>query len=379
MSLMEHNMPTDRNAVRRFNADTRGFSLVELLVVVSIIALLVGILIPVLGSVRNSAKKTQATTLLNDVANASSMFLTDNRRLPGYWSQDDLGSAENQASNGVSNTHSVLLDLAGGINPDAPAPSISPTDAGYSVVEIGPRGTTAPAAVRIDNRQVGTGKFGGGYLKLGAEVLYCVPNALRTGSMQNNNGNPDYPGIVDLVDPFGMPVLIYSENESAQSVPGARFSARRAPQTPGEPVAKFYWATNSIYTSSTALGEAGVRIAGANGQQGLSLLGSDMTDDKLDRTMEGVLGSPAFPQKPDPSLNVGTLVPAAGRGKLVLISAGADKVYVARKQDRFRPTTPGVDGQVWYAPLRTQGDPSSSDTTLGTLSEFDDVVIGAGQ
>jgi prepilin-type N-terminal cleavage/methylation domain-containing protein/prepilin-type processing-associated H-X9-DG protein len=56
----------------------RGFTLVELLVVVSVIALLLAIAVPSLGKARNYARQTACKSQLHNVALAFRMYLDDN-------------------------------------------------------------------------------------------------------------------------------------------------------------------------------------------------------------------------------------------------------------------------------------------------------------
>jgi len=65
---------------------TRGFSLIELLVVISIVALLVGILLPVLGSARDSARSAQCLSNLRQMGIALQGYATtEHDYLPLYY------------------------------------------------------------------------------------------------------------------------------------------------------------------------------------------------------------------------------------------------------------------------------------------------------
>jgi prepilin-type N-terminal cleavage/methylation domain-containing protein len=83
----------------------KAFTLIELLVVISIIALLIAILLPVLGAARESAKKTQCLTNQRQLGIAAIAFSADNK--------DQLPP---KGDNGISNGMYAIWQLPSGLN-----------------------------------------------------------------------------------------------------------------------------------------------------------------------------------------------------------------------------------------------------------------------
>ena len=59
------------------NRQRRGFTLIELLVVIAIIALLMGILMPVLGKARKQARATTCLSGLKQIGLAATLYAQD--------------------------------------------------------------------------------------------------------------------------------------------------------------------------------------------------------------------------------------------------------------------------------------------------------------
>ncbi|MGQ0627500.1 MAG: type II secretion system protein [Phycisphaerales bacterium] len=321
----------------------RGFSLMELLVVILIIALVMAILIPSIAGARRAAKNVSSTAMLQSLSTACGQFITDNGRSPGYFSPGDMGSVDNE-TRGLSGMQNIMLDLMGGVV-DA--------GSGASFRTVGPRNT---GSVIVDLVQIGA-TTGGSSAKSyfnPDRSFYDVDQSRRPIGQVGNNENTALPS---LVDSFGMPILAWTQDDRAGTAFGARNSATS--------VAKFYWASNACFLKSGALGPRGAGQLWNGVGSAASMLGDGVGDMAIAGTLEALLGDPTAPAKDytDANRKAGN-----ARGQVVFHSAGPDGYYLGAL-DVGGKAAGGTSNTVLY----------TRDTDTVRPPFFDDVIVTSGK
>ena len=94
--------------MRNHSECVRGFTLVELLVVISIIALLIALLLPALGEARTAAKSSVCKSQLRQLAIAMTSYLNDNQGLYPLYDHNSIANPPEPA--GHSAWHQKLRD-----------------------------------------------------------------------------------------------------------------------------------------------------------------------------------------------------------------------------------------------------------------------------
>lgn len=77
---------------KRTRGHVRGFTMIELLVVMAIIGVLIGLLMPAVGGARRAAKRNRARAEINQLETAWKSFFNDYRFLPNGITEMDSGA-----------------------------------------------------------------------------------------------------------------------------------------------------------------------------------------------------------------------------------------------------------------------------------------------
>jgi len=335
-----------------------AFTLVELLVVVSIIAILIALLIPAIGGARKSAFRTSTTALMTSVGNGVNQFRTDKGRLPGYFSQNELGDADNRT--GLTAMQNALLELSGGIAPEADTSQ-------PNVINVN---VQPGKSVRVDAAAVG-GPEGPGYLSIPVRARGANQGAkngiapAEKGRDKFWNYGPGKQDIPEVLDAWGRPLVLWMKNETAG--PNPEF----AQISSDSKKALFYLHSNAgifginandtVHASQSVLGAA---LTGSNNLRIASL--------------QGLLGNPAFPNS-DPGLDDGpNSEPKSPLGDFVVHSAGPDEIFlsVSTGDGVSNGGLQGVIYKPYFEQLISAGQAGNVGRRLPP-DQFDDLIQGA--
>ena len=251
-------MPTQMPAYPPMPA-RRAFTLAELLIVIGIIALLVGILVPVIGRVRIAGQTTDTSAMIRAIDSAIQAYQGDHQAWPGPLADSQMGliagtpvdslvpvggtagdGFSRPAGNlvGVTGSENLVLGLLGGIVPwDDDNDTNTPSIIAYDPAAIG-RGP-----VKLGGRTPGASRayFDGGVENLSMHVIGDDDASFAPGGTAGERwgrfvdaGSAAQDSIIpEFVDRYGDPLPILYMRAS----PSSRVDAAKIGATAGEIIA----------------------------------------------------------------------------------------------------------------------------------------------
>lgn len=326
-----------------------GFSLVELMVVISIIAVLVGLLLVALGRVRTAAAKTRTQNTMRQFAAACDQFQQEYGRYPGVIPEPVLASLPN---NPLSTTENALLELMGGFRVLRPNEAGTPREDEFNaytgtIIVVG-----SAWRLRVDVNRIGEGPFIDG--KANGPFLAPDENAFGLVSGQALGASFNALELPDLLDDWGQPIIYLRRLRSrGPLVPD--------PDIPND-LPQFLIAGLDGYLKSTGLGELGRnQVYSSSGNPGGSILTDTLPDYLINYAY--VLRHAALGDS-DPNEVRKT---STARGAYVLISAGPDGIFFSAQDG------PGAPGDEVTA---LGGNPDINPDRA--VDEYDDIRIFGG-
>lgn len=381
-----------------------GFTLAELLIVITIIALLVAITIPALGGARTAAKKASTAQLISSITQAAGSFGNDNSgRAPGLFTAAEMGDEDNVNSEGMSAMENALLELSGAEAVYGRVSEGAPADVSRAV-QVGPiddpnlKYWVKPDLIASSDTA---------YLSVSPEFLVNQVRGTQQFSTNASAGHaedtPEDAQLPDIVDAFGQPLLLWVEDEfgparidqNASNIDDERRKFVSIDTSDGP--SRFYWASNAAFLRATALGKKGEDMTldittGAKtsiiGESVWSQGPSGLDDDEhLIPSLAALLGNPGFKQLQDVNGALyppEELIPESARGSFIVHSAGPDGIYLSNKDKGLSQAAADPDhieyGTNFYEPGSTNRylDDNGAPTSVDVIESFDDIVVGSG-
>ena len=304
----------------------RGFTLIEILVVVGIIALLIGILLPALSKVQERARMTQTMGLMQEFAKACDAFQQEFGRYPGLVPEEILANDPQ-----ISGTENAMLELMGGgvrkNDVDTSTYDNFKPASGWEPLVFTPTGQPA-FEVKINVGKIGDGPFINGK----QYPPFFAPKANDLRPTAGQKGESAKIIIPDLMDAWGNPIIFL---RAARNVgPLAGTNVDRAQFLVLDDGGTKY-GTMDPYLGSVSLGDSSLpqTKAGAGTSPIYTLFEDGSTAVEKKKLFAQFLRHPGFGDFNKP-------LSGTPRGKYLLISAGKDGIYFSRIDGLGNKTTP---------------------------------------
>jgi prepilin-type N-terminal cleavage/methylation domain-containing protein len=330
---------THQNKTRRY-----GFTLIEILVVIAIIAVLAGILLAALSGVQQAAKKTKTTTLMQSFGRACDEFALDHGRYPGLLPDAVIDGTR------ITSTQNALLELMGGARVIGPQ-STTQTTAEYNDFLSN---TTVPAIEDINGWSLAfnPNRFGEGPWVSGRVYEpYFSPKSSDLKYKVFDVAAPDDFELPALVDAWETPIIYLR---------AVRKNGPIIDDPANNTLPQFELPNMDQFFSGTL-----------NSTQ--SLIATDSEDRVTWLTM--LLAHPTFWEQSSSwdSNSAYSVAWCPTRGRFLLLSAGPDTIYL---ETTNTPTNPENND----LPYTTQElkDASNIMVNPSIMDTFDDVVVHGG-
>ena len=316
----------------------RGFTLIEILVVVGIIALLIGILLPALSKVQEKATVTQTMGLMQEFSKACDAFQQEFGRYPGLVPEEILANDPQ-----ISGTENALLELMGGgvrkNDVDTSTYGNFTPASGWEELTFKPTGQP-DFKVKINLGKMGEGPRINGkqyppFFSPKASELRPVAGQMHSEAGKRTINDSKAGKIPDLVDAWGNPIIFLRAARNVGPLAGCEDD--RAQFLVLDDGLKMYGSMDP-YLGSNGLGDMSLpqaKASDATAQSNYTLFEDASTPSEKKKLLAQFLRHPSFGDATMP-------LSGTARGKYVLISAGKDGVYLGRTDGLGNKETPAV-------------------------------------
>ena len=381
-----------------------GFSLVEMLMVIAIIALLISLLLPVLSNARNSAFQVRTAAMSADISNAAQRFGNDNNgRNPGYFSEAQMGSSSNWDSVGIplvgmSAMENAMLELGGtgvvlGRESDSAVAGLMNLDKG--IISVGPT-TDINGRVVVNINMIGAqGAYYTPEAKFFKAQVHGQPEREQAGNRANVAGNGQML-MPDVLDGWGRPLLVWAQDPMARGQilvePGAagidvyeQFVQVDSDAGP----AWFYLASNAAFLEAYGFDNGNINMNADPADGTTSVIGGGVEDLERLKTLATALASPgSFIVDPAQtgleSASFEEVFPSRPRSRFIVHSAGSDGIFLS-SGDAGWGSNGHTDGAEFHLDFGnnyiTQGgdritDDKGAFSNIDMMDDFDDLFVG---
>ena len=340
--------------IKHKNAQLTGFTLIEILVVVAIIAILAGILLAALSGVQDAAKKTKSSTLMQSFGRACDEFALDHGKYPGI--------LPDAAVNGVLITpmQNALLDLMGGArvkNTQSPSAVVNEYDEFASTATMTFTATDSITGlvwdVAFDETRFGEGALHDNHV----HEPYFSPKAEDLKYTPYDQFSNDFQ-LPTLIDAWETPIIYLR---------GIRKNGPIIDNPENGLLPQYDLPGLDQYFSDALNMNASLLSTSAPG----------ITEEKRIAYLTLALAHPTFWEittaNASSEFNAGVAW-GTSRGRYMLISAGSDRTYFEVANEQMHEDQE-IDPS---SPFSSLYDPEDGDITPAMMETFNDVIIFGG-